>query len=139
MLQIDDTMQNDLPTTAIKKRPLTMGYGSIEPVAEYSFFLWNHYSERCIGHTQACFESVCGCDADVRVDSWIERGTTISPHYDSLLAKLMVYAPDRLQAAKKMSAALAEARVGPRCLHASIITILTVELPFPASFFFTSP
>lgn len=50
--------------------------------------------------------------AGVRVDSWIERGTTISPHYDSLLAKLMVFAPDRPAAAKKMRAALAETQVG---------------------------
>ena len=53
--------------------------------------------------------SVC---AGVRVDSWIERGTTISPHYDSLLAKLMVFAPDRPAATKSMSAALAETQVG---------------------------
>lgn len=50
--------------------------------------------------------------AGVRVDSWIERGTTISPHYDSLLAKLMVFAPDRPAATKSMSAALAETQVG---------------------------
>ena len=49
--------------------------------------------------------------ADVRVDSWIERGTTISPHYDSLLAKLMVYAPDRSQAIQNMQDALAGTQV----------------------------
>lgn len=49
--------------------------------------------------------------AGVRVDSWIERGTTISPHYDSLLAKLMVFAPHRAAATKKMSAALADTQV----------------------------
>ena len=55
------------------------------------------------------------CLAGVRVDSWIERGTTVSPHYDSLLAKLMVFAPDRAAATKKMSAALAETQVRPCC------------------------
>ncbi len=55
--------------------------------------------------------------AGVRVDSWIERGTTISPHYDSLLAKLMVFAPDRAAATKKMSAALAETQVRPCCAN----------------------
>jgi len=49
------------------------------------------------------------------VDSWIERGTTVSPHYDSLLAKLMVFAPDRAAATKKMSGALAETQVRPCC------------------------
>eukprot|EP00878_Enallax_costatus_P006672 GHUV01006994.1.p1 GENE.GHUV01006994.1~~GHUV01006994.1.p1 ORF type:complete len:992 (+),score=332.89 GHUV01006994.1:1132-4107(+) len=43
----------------------------------------------------------------VRVDSWIEAGTEISPYYDSLLAKLMVYAPTRELAVKKMKQALA--------------------------------
>jgi len=55
------------------------------------------------------------CLAGVRVDSWIERGTTVSPHYDSLLAKLMVFAPDRAAATKKMSGALAETQVRPCC------------------------
>lgn len=31
----------------------------------------------------------------VRVDTWVETGTEVSPHYDSMLAKLMVYAPTR--------------------------------------------
>ncbi len=53
--------------------------------------------------------------AGVRVDSWIERGTTISPHYDSLLAKLMVFAPDRAAATNKMSGALAETQVRLCC------------------------
>lgn len=45
----------------------------------------------------------------VRVDSWIEAGTEISPYYDSLLAKLMVFAPTRELAVKKLKQALAGA------------------------------
>jgi urea carboxylase len=45
----------------------------------------------------------------VRVDSWVEAGTEISPFYDSLLAKLMVHAPTRELAVKKMKQALAGA------------------------------
>ncbi|KXZ51620.1 hypothetical protein GPECTOR_12g584 [Gonium pectorale] len=44
----------------------------------------------------------------VRVDSWVETGTEVSPHYDSLLGKLMVWAPTRQEAAAKMAAALAK-------------------------------
>ncbi|KAG2435985.1 hypothetical protein HYH02_011698 [Chlamydomonas schloesseri] len=44
----------------------------------------------------------------VRVDSWVETGTEVSPHYDSLLAKLMVWAPTRAEAVAKMAAALAK-------------------------------
>ena len=39
----------------------------------------------------------------VRVDSWIESGTEVSPHYDSLLGKMMVHAPSRDEAIAKMS------------------------------------
>ncbi len=50
----------------------------------------------------------------VRVDTWIETGSVVSPHYDSLLAKLMVFAPEgRAAAIKKMQAALAATKVRP--------------------------
>lgn len=42
----------------------------------------------------------------VRVDSWVESGTEISPFYDSLLGKLMVYAPTREIAVAKLQEAL---------------------------------
>ena len=38
----------------------------------------------------------CLPDMDgVRVDTWLETGSEVSPYYDSLLGKLMVYAPTR--------------------------------------------
>ncbi|GLC49765.1 hypothetical protein PLESTB_000289100 [Pleodorina starrii] len=43
---------------------------------------------------------------EVRVDSWVETGTEVSPHYDSLMAKLMVWAPTREEAVAKMARAL---------------------------------
>lgn len=42
----------------------------------------------------------------MRVDTWVETGTEVSPHYDSLLAKLMVWAPTRDEAVAKMAEAL---------------------------------
>lgn len=44
----------------------------------------------------------------VRIDSAIYYGYTIPPHYDSMLAKLIVYAPTREQAIQKMCCALSE-------------------------------
>lgn len=44
----------------------------------------------------------------VRVDSFIYAGYTISPHYDSLVGKLIVWAPDREQAINRMQRALQE-------------------------------
>ena len=43
-----------------------------------------------------------------RVDSHVYSGYTISPYYDSMIAKLIVHAPDRAQALAKMERALDE-------------------------------
>jgi acetyl/propionyl-CoA carboxylase alpha subunit len=60
----------------------------------------------------------------VRVDSWVEAGTEISPFYDSLLAKLMVFAPTRELAVKKIKEAIAGAQRLLHCrvtLHAGLL------------------
>ena len=44
----------------------------------------------------------------VRIDSAIYQGYTITPYYDSMIAKLIVYAPTRKEAILKMRWALAE-------------------------------
>ena len=49
--------------------------------------------------------------ADVRVDAGYREGDKVTPFYDSLLAKIIVHAPDRAAAAEKMSAALSQTRV----------------------------
>ena len=46
--------------------------------------------------------------AGVRVDSALYNGCTLSPYYDSLAAKLMVHAPTRLEAIRKMRRCLEE-------------------------------
>ncbi|MGI4856694.1 MAG: urea carboxylase [Janthinobacterium lividum] len=49
--------------------------------------------------------------AGVRVDSWIETGTEVSPNYDPMLAKLIVHAADRDAAIAAMTRALAATRL----------------------------
>lgn len=44
----------------------------------------------------------------VRIDSAVYQGYTISPYYDSMIAKLIVHAPTREEAIKKMRWALSE-------------------------------
>jgi acetyl-CoA carboxylase, biotin carboxylase subunit len=52
----------------------------------------------------------------VRVDSGYALGTTVTPHYDSLLAKLIVYGADRAAAIERARAAVTEFQVtGPKC------------------------
>jgi acetyl-CoA carboxylase, biotin carboxylase subunit len=42
----------------------------------------------------------------VRVDTWAYSGCVVSPHYDSLVAKLIVYGHDRVEAIRRMQRAL---------------------------------
>jgi 3-methylcrotonyl-CoA carboxylase alpha subunit len=46
--------------------------------------------------------------APVRIDSGVRGGDAISPHYDPMIAKLIVWGEDRAQAIARMRAALAE-------------------------------
>jgi acetyl-CoA carboxylase biotin carboxylase subunit len=51
----------------------------------------------------------------VRVDAGYAEGTTVTPHYDSLLAKLIVYGTDRAEALARARTAVAGFRIaGPR-------------------------
>jgi 3-methylcrotonyl-CoA carboxylase alpha subunit len=49
--------------------------------------------------------------AGVRVDSGVREGDTITPHYDPMIAKLVVWGEDRAVALGRMRAALAEYEV----------------------------
>ena len=47
----------------------------------------------------------------VRIDSGVESGTVVSPHYDPMLAKVIAHAPSRDEAASALAATLADARI----------------------------
>ena len=49
--------------------------------------------------------------ADLRVDTWVERGTEVSAWYDPMLAKLIVLADTREQALEKLTRALTDTRI----------------------------
>ncbi|MGH8971009.1 MAG: acetyl-CoA carboxylase biotin carboxylase subunit, partial [Actinomycetes bacterium] len=52
----------------------------------------------------------------VRVDAGYATGNTVTPHYDSLMAKLVVHGADRRQALSRARQAVAEFKVeGPKC------------------------
>ncbi|MBE1486165.1 acetyl-CoA carboxylase biotin carboxylase subunit [Plantactinospora soyae] len=52
----------------------------------------------------------------VRVDSGYALGTTVTPHYDSLMAKLIVYGADRSEAIARARTAVAGFEIaGPKC------------------------
>ncbi|AQV97149.1 urea carboxylase [Cupriavidus necator] len=49
--------------------------------------------------------------ADARVDTWVAAGTEVPPHYDPMLAKLIVTATDRADAVAKLRTALDATRL----------------------------
>jgi 3-methylcrotonyl-CoA carboxylase alpha subunit len=54
-------------------------------------------------------------ELDVRVDTGVEAGDDVSPHYDSLIAKLIAHADTREAAIAKLDSALAQAvAIGPK-------------------------
>lgn len=63
------------------------------------------------------FQPSCGLLTEVsfadgvRVDGWVERGTEVSPHYDPMLAKVIVSGADRAAAVAALEQALRTTRV----------------------------
>jgi urea carboxylase len=49
--------------------------------------------------------------SDVRIETWVEPGTEVTPYYDPMLAKLIVHADDRPQAVTKLRVALRETQL----------------------------
>ncbi|MDQ4006718.1 MAG: acetyl/propionyl-CoA carboxylase subunit alpha, partial [Actinomycetota bacterium] len=47
----------------------------------------------------------------LRVDSGVESGSEVSPHYDAMLAKVVAWAPTRDTAARRLAGALAASRI----------------------------
>jgi len=48
----------------------------------------------------------------LRVDTWVERGTEVTAHYDPMLAKLIAHGGNREDALKKLADGLAATRIG---------------------------
>ena len=46
-----------------------------------------------------------------RIDSGVETGSVVSPHYDPMLAKVIAWAPSRREATARLAAALASGRI----------------------------
>jgi len=57
------------------------------------------------------FDGTARFDSSVRVDSGVESGSVVSPYYDAMLAKVIVHAPTRGEAAATLAATVARARI----------------------------
>jgi acetyl/propionyl-CoA carboxylase alpha subunit len=66
-----------------------------------------------------------GAEPGLRVDSGVEDGSEVSVHYDPMLAKVIVWAETRAEAAARLASALERARLhGPRTNRDLLVRIL---------------
>jgi 3-methylcrotonyl-CoA carboxylase alpha subunit len=64
-----------------------------------------------VATTSSALEPGISRPAAVRLDSGVRRGDSITPHYDPMIAKLIVWGVDREQALARMSAALSRTQI----------------------------
>ncbi|MDQ3675416.1 MAG: acetyl/propionyl-CoA carboxylase subunit alpha, partial [Actinomycetota bacterium] len=63
----------------------------------------------------------------IRVDSGVERGSEVTSHYDSLLAKVIAHAPTRAQALERLDGALAQVVILGPATNTSFLRRLLVD------------
>lgn len=68
----------------------------------------------------------------IRVDSGVEEGGEVSPHYDPMIAKLIVSAPSRPAAAEKLARAAAKVEVWPVRTNAAFLARAAAHPAFVA-------
>jgi acetyl-CoA carboxylase biotin carboxylase subunit len=71
--------------------------------------------------------------AGIRVDTHVQPGTAISPYYDSMIAKLIVHAPDRPAAIELLDRALAKARIEGVATTVPLVRRILAEPAFIAA------
>jgi 3-methylcrotonyl-CoA carboxylase alpha subunit len=67
---------------------------------------------------------------DIRVDSGVAEGGEVTPHYDPIIAKLIVHAPDRVGAAAKLAAACRAVEVWPVKTNAGFLARAAADPDF---------
>jgi 3-methylcrotonyl-CoA carboxylase alpha subunit len=58
---------------------------------------------------------------DIRADAGVRQGDAVTPHYDPMIAKLIVHAPNRAAAAAKLAEAAASVQVWPVRTNAAFL------------------
>ncbi|CAN5339476.1 acetyl/propionyl/methylcrotonyl-CoA carboxylase subunit alpha [soil metagenome] len=71
--------------------------------------------------------------AATRIDSGVREGDAITPFYDPMIAKLIVWGRDRAEALARMSAALAETEVVGVSTNAAFLSRLVASTPFASA------
>ena len=81
-------------------------------------------------HLRTPHASVFTTESSIRIDSGVREGDLITPHYDPMIAKLIVWGKDRTQALARMSAALAEFEVVGPSTNIAFLGRLIQSQPF---------
>ena len=68
--------------------------------------------------------------SDLRVDTWVARGTEVGSHYDPMLAKLIAHGSDRTEALAQLAGALSQTRIGGLESNLGYLRALTAFAPF---------
>ncbi len=71
--------------------------------------------------------------APVRIDSGVRAGDAISPYYDPMIAKLIVWGPDRATALARMSDALAAYQIVGPATNTAFLKRLIDSVPFSSA------
>ena len=61
---------------------------------------------------------------DIRLDTGLREGDAVSPHYDPLIAKLVVHGADRAEAVARMARALAEVQIAGVASNAAFLAAI---------------
>ncbi len=70
--------------------------------------------------------------SDVRADTGVETGDEISPHYDPMIAKVIVHGPDRASALAKLVGGLAATQVAGTVTNLGFLAALATDTDFAA-------
>ncbi|CAN5143654.1 acetyl/propionyl/methylcrotonyl-CoA carboxylase subunit alpha [soil metagenome] len=71
--------------------------------------------------------------ATTRIDSGVREGDAITPFYDPMIAKIIVWGHDRAEALSRMSSALAETEVVGVSTNAAFLARLIASTPFSSA------
>ncbi|MCE9632822.1 MAG: urea carboxylase [Methylophilales bacterium] len=119
---------------------IQMSAGDMPPLSEYQHQPHGHaiqvriYAEDANKNFQPCSGVLTEATfpTDARIDSWVERGSEVSPFYDPLIAKVLVHAESRAAAVNKMKLALANTRLAGIETNLDYLRQVLANAVFPA-------
>jgi 3-methylcrotonyl-CoA carboxylase alpha subunit len=128
-LQVEHPVTEAITGLDLVEWQLRVAAGEPLPLAQEALQIRGHAIEAriCAENTEADFLPATGrldvfrappsrqfTRGDVRLDAGVREGDTISPHYDPMIAKLIVWGADRAQALARLDQALQQTHiVGP--------------------------